>query len=229
MADNFSVMALSMQADLHKINASSQNIANANTPAYKRHVSFSSWLNQSTPYTSTIVDRSHGIMNLTNDPFDIALSGNGYFVVSEDGQDLITRNGSFAVNAEGFLVSSEGLHVQSERGDIFIGDQPLSVNKDGEVLIAGEVSAKFKIVQLSDHAKLIPSGQNTFKLFDQDISQEPSTPYSLHQGYLETSNVDTRLEMLNLVETMRHFELQQKVLRSYNSVIDVGITDLGSF
>lgn len=230
MADKFSVMAASMQADLHKVNVSSQNISNVNTPAYKRQVSFSQWLGDtSQPQTTTLIDKSHGIMTLTNGKYDLAISGAGYFVLNEEGEKLITRHGAFKVDPEGYLVLGQNQRVQGGSGDIFVGNQELRVEKNGDIFLDNEFFTQIEIALLPSAADLIPKSANTY-LHSGHIQNESSEQqYQLHQGYLEKSNVDAKLEMLNLVETMRHFELQQKVLRSYNSMIDVGITDLGSF
>lgn len=230
MADDFSVMATSMQADLHKINAASQNIANVNTPAYKRQVSFSQFLDQGANIvSSTLIDKTNASLKLSKSNYDAAITGNGYFLIEKSGDQVVTRNGQFSVDQEGYLVGVNDYRVQGEQGDIFVGNDVLEINSKGEIHIDNEYIATIRLIHLSPAAKLSPAHLNTFHYSAADIVQPNSSTTLIHQGYLENSNVDAREEMLNLVKTMRHFELQQKVLRSYNSMIDVGISDLGSF
>jgi fagellar hook-basal body proteins len=230
MADDFSVLALSMQADMHKINSSSHNIANVNTPAYKRQVSFSEFLVAGGKLeTSTIIDKSHGSLKLTNSNYDVAISGDGYFLAQKDGFQIITRNGQFSVDPQGFLTSVNGYRVQSLQGDILVGNQTLEINQQGDVLLNKEYAASLNIVYLWPQSKITPIHESAYLFSESNIIPPESNQAVLHQGYLENSNVDAREEMLNLVKTMRHFELQQKVLRSYDSMIDVGISDLGNF
>lgn len=230
MADDFSVMATSMQADLHKINAASQNIANVNTPAYKRQVSFSEFLDQSAQIESTtIIDTSKGSLKLSKGNYDVAITGDGYFLLQNENKQVITRSGQFSVDPEGYLVGANDFRVQGINGDMFIGNEPINISQNGDIKIGNEHLATFRIIHLNQNAKLSPAHLNTYNFSPDSMVQSDTQQTLIHQGYLENSNVDAREEMLSLVKTMRHFELQQKVLRSYNSMIDVGISDLGDF
>lgn len=230
MADDFSVMATSMQADLHRINVASQNIANANTPAYKRQVPFSEFLERSAQIeSSTIIDKTNGSLKLTKGNLNLAITGEGYFLAEKESERVITRSGQFSVDKEGYIVSANNYRVQSLEGDIFVGNDPVQINTKGEISIGGEYISTIRLVYLAPNAELSPAHLSAFHYSPENTVQPHDSKTLIHQGYLENSNVDAREEMLNLVKTMRHFELQQKVLRSYNSMIDVGISDLGNF
>lgn len=225
MADDFSIIAASMQKDLHSVNLSSDNIANINTPGFKRSVSFSDYL--STSQSSTLVDSRNTSLRQTHRDLDFGLTGNAYFVLSSpSGTKVITRDGRFYVDSQGYLSSGE-LRVQGEFGDIFIGDRTLSVTQSGNILV-GDFQDSFKLVSLGNKYNLDKVSANTFG-FSDSLTDAEKGAYSVHQGFVENSNVDAKDEMINMTTSLRHFELQQKVLRNYNSMIDVGISNLGDF
>jgi len=225
MADDFSIIAASMQKDLHSVNLSSDNVANVNTPGFKRSVSFSDYLSTGQP--STVVDSRNASLKQTQRNLDVGLTGDAYFVLSSpSGNKVITRDGRFNVDSQGYL-SIGDLRVQGESGDIFIGDRSVLVDQLGNILI-GELQDSFKLVSLDNKHNLVKVSANTFQ-FSSSLTDSEKGTYSVHQGFLENSNVDAKDEMINMTTSLRHFELQQKVLRNYNSMIEVGISNLGDF
>lgn len=225
MADDFSIIAASMQKDLHSVNLSSDNVANVNTPGFKRSVSFSDYLSSGQPITLT--DSRNASLKQTHRQLDVGLTGNAYFVLSSStGNKEITRDGRFNIDSDGYL-SYGGFRVQGESGDIFVGDRTISISQSGNILI-GELQDSFKLVSFDDEHTLTKVSANTFQ-YSSSLSDSEQGTYTVHQGFLENSNVDAKDEMINMTTSLRHFELQQKVLRNYNSMIEVGISNLGDF
>lgn len=96
------------------------NIANINTTAYKgSDVSFAdTFSGVGTQVSATTTDYSQGALNTTGTPTDLAVSGNGFFMVEDPTtKDMYaTRDGQFTFNSQGYLVNNQGLEVQGLTG-----------------------------------------------------------------------------------------------------------------
>lgn len=130
MGSTFANALSGLTANANAIDVVSGNLANLNTYGYKTEdVSFDDLVNQSlTGFQSTTViggstvsvtsrDFSQGSPTTTNQPYDAAINGNGFFVLSTpSGQQIFTRNGQFQVNSSGELVTQTGNLVQGWNG-----------------------------------------------------------------------------------------------------------------
>lgn len=161
----------------------------------------------------------NGSIERTNNPFDVAIIGRGYFQVRTPRGDRYTRNGQFQVDVEGYLVNSQGFQVLSADGNgVFVGAGASQVNisRDGTVATSEGVVGKIGVFQFQDEQSLKPQGSLLFVATGQPGT--PSTSYSLVQGSLEASNVSLMKEAISLMEIQRLFEQAQKIIDEYEQV-----------
>jgi len=196
------------------------NLANANTTGFKRdfgHILDAEIGSQA----ASQVDLTPGAIVSTGNELDVALNGPGFFVVDTPQGQRYTRAGNFAVNADGQLVTKEGLKVLSSTGSaISVGDGKLAIGDGGVVTVDGNETATLKVVTFNDVSKIEKQGLSLFAWTGnpngiQNVSDPP-----VKGGYLEKSNVNTVNEMVHLVEAYREFESVQKALKTLMTDMD---------
>lgn len=242
--------ATGMQAATTNIDVIANNLANQNTTGYKRkRAEFQDLLyvydkkvgTQSSDAgtirptgiqiglgatTAAVYSISEqGAFEQTNNPLDIAISGRGHFRITlPDGTDAYTRAGSFQVNAEGEIVTSDGYTVSP---GITVPEDSINItiNNSGEVIasIAGQVTpsvlGQFELVRFINESGLESVGQNL--LIETEASGPPTDGIAgqdgfgrITQGWLEGSNVVPVTELTNMIKAQRAFEMNIKVLEA---------------
>jgi len=172
---------------------------------------------------------SQGNMVTTQNPLDLAISGDGYFQIAKgDGSLAYTRDGGFKISATGQLVTSSGALLQPA---ITIPNTASSVTigRDGTVsieLAAGgsQVLGQIQIARFVNPSGLQSLGQNLMK--DTPASGAPQVlapgvagAGSLMQGTLEASNVNVVEEMVNMIETQRAYEINSKAISAVDGML----------
>ena len=167
-----------------------------------------------------------GIIRETKNPLDLAIGGDGFFVISTKGGELYTRAGNFTLSSNGELVTPDGLKVQGRNGNIVIDGENVNIGEDGSVVVDGEEIDKIKIVNFKDKNLLKKMGNNMFKYVGKN---NPVTPkeYTVKQGFLEYPNVNIVKEMVSLLEASRAYETNQKVFKLQDESLSRAITELG--
>jgi flagellar basal-body rod protein FlgF len=100
------------------------------------------------PHVTLQMDFSQGALRETGNRLDFALEGRGLFVVESPAGERYTRQGTFSLNAEGVLVTQNGLPVQGEQGPINVSGKQFEVDATGRVLVDGRVVDRLKIVEV---------------------------------------------------------------------------------
>lgn len=164
-----------------------------------------------------------GPIKYTENPFDLAIDGEGFFAVLTKDGERYTRNGAFTRDSDGFLVDFGGNRVLSTLNKpIQLNGTAFIVLEDGTIMVGNEEIAKLKIVTFENKASLTKIGNSLFK------GERPIPSTSLvKQGYLEMSNVEPTLEMVRMIEVQRLYEANQKVILTYDELISRSINDLG--
>lgn len=221
-------------AEQHEIIA--RNLAHASVPGYRREImvsqTFESALNSEMPPPSgheawgvetmdVVTDFGQGPLQRTEQPLDVAIDGQGFFVVmGPDDTPLYTRNGAFQRNETGELVTAEGLRVQGQNGPITIPpDIPLdriTIGLDGGVRGNKTEFGKLDIVEFVEPQQLRPVGSTMFQA--DDLETQPSTGRVI-QGSRELSNVSAVEELIAMLVGMRHYEASQRALRSISDAV----------
>lgn len=221
--------ASGMNLQLHRQDAIANNLANIDTTGYKRDeaigISFRERLLYAIDrqgiapigYTSPGVQVSEvhtdlrpGSYLVTGNPLDVALSGEGFFLVDGPGGPYLTRSGSFTKDAEGFLVTAEGEYVLGERGIIPLHGGKVDIAEDGTVYVDDLPVERILVVRPEDPAALEKVGHNRFRL--QGGWQRAGMETLVLQGQLERANVNPIQEMVKMIEVTRAYETNQKTI-----------------
>ena len=215
------LVALSRQTTLRRqMDIVANNIANMNTSGYKgermmfvEHLVKSRGgeriLGDKVSYVrdiATMRDLSNGPLEQTGNPLDVALEGEGYFVVQTDTGNNYTRNGRFKLDEGGQLVTSSGDPVLSDGGQPFFltpGDTKISVARDGTVSTQNGVLGKLAVVKFDDEHRLRPGAGG---LYDTEDTGTPVENPMVAQGMLEGSNVQPVIEMSRMIQVHRAYD-----------------------
>ena len=183
---------------------------------------------------SSYTDFSSGEMKKTDNPFDLALSGNGFFCVQTPDGIQYTRRGDFTVNADDVLVTQEGWPVLGQRGEIQAKmakpsdtQHEFSVSEDGYITIDGSQVDRLRIVDFTQSLALEKAGQNYYRGLKPEALEELDEGFTVNQGFLELSNVDTVSMMTEMIEVLRGYESYQKMMRSIDDMDAKLINDVG--
>jgi flagellar basal-body rod protein FlgG len=242
--------ASGMSAQQMNVDNIANNLANANTAGYKsRRAQFQDLMYQTvvqpgsaagqqsvvptglqlglgTKPSSNEVIFTQGNFSETNNPLDVVIQGNGFFQVLRPSGDLAyTRDGSFQLNKDGSLVTSNGDLVQPQI-TIPSNAQSVTIASDGTVsyLQPGQASAQkagqIQIAGFQNPAGLNSLGQNLYQPTDASGTATVANPGgqeglgTLLQGYTEQSNVSIVQEFINLIVAQRAYEANSKVVKA---------------
>ena len=196
------------------------NIANMNTTGYKgermmfvEHLVKSKGgeriLGDKVSYVrdiATMRDLSDGPLEQTGNPLDVAIDGDGYFVVQTDAGNRYTRNGRFQLDEGGQMVTAAGHPVLSDGGQPFFfapGDTRISIGSDGTVSTQNGDVGKLSIVNFENQHQLRPGAGS---LYATEAAPQPVDRPSVVQGMLEGSNVQPVVEMSRMIHVHRTYE-----------------------
>jgi flagellar basal-body rod protein FlgG len=173
---------------------------------------------------------TQGNLTRTENSFDVAVQGRGFFeILLPDGSQAFTRDGSFQINDQGIMVTSEGYQLQPP---ISIPQNALSVSiaRDGTVSASlpgvAQVSQVGNI-QLTDFinpAGLEARGETLFVASGASGPPQPGNPGinglgTLVQGFVESSNVNVVEELVNMIETQRAYEMNSKAISTADQML----------
>lgn len=245
-----------MQEDMSHLDRVAQNMANMATPGYKREVVLARpFVNMVDELSAAadgavgtdaaaslhrplvLVDTKAGSLKATGQPLDMALSGDGFFEVSTAQGTAYTRQGDFAVDAQGRLVTAAGDPVMGKGGEIHLVTRTPVVDVAGNVTepnaptnagvpADGSPVAQLKIVRFSDTRGMTHLGGGLLSAGTDPQAIADATA-RVHQGQLEASNTNTMQEMVQVIQTMRHFESMQKAVQGYDDLLGTAIQKLG--
>lgn len=172
-------------------------------------------------------DWEQGQLEMTENDFDLALKGDGFFSIRTPQGDFYTRNGVFTRNAVGELVTLDGYPVLGLKGPIVVGEKGFAVNSFGEIIQNGEIIDKLALTTFSNPSDIYKKG-NTFYTERTPLKGE-KMPYEgdILQGYKENSNVDAISEMIRLIEMNRNYESNQKVITTIDDLIGKCVNEVG--
>ena len=158
-----------------------------------------------------------GPVENTDRSLDVAITGDGFFnVTGEDGKSYLTRNGSFDLDTEGYLVLPGIGRVMGTNGYIKAMRSDVTIGPDGTVMSAqGTSLGKIKISEPPDYSTL---ARTETGMFTTDAATPDSTNFSLVQKSLEQSNVNTNVEYLNLIAIQRAFQSCSSALSTVDSI-----------
>ena len=223
----------------------SENLASGSVPGFrKQEVSFedvaassANGVNDSANsnfYIPTVVSSTsfqEGQMNPTGDSTDLAIDGKGFFQIQlPGGQTGYTRDGEFQLNAKRQLVTKEGYPVMGDAGPIQFppgGGSEFTVAANGRVTQGGAVVGNLRLMQFSNPGQLTSTSDGYLLANQPGMTPTPADPKTtIRQGYLEGANTSPTNDMSSLINAMRVFEANQKVMQAQDDRMGKVISDL---
>ncbi|RDY28930.1 flagellar basal-body rod protein FlgF [Romboutsia weinsteinii] len=250
-----------MKANQTKMDVVGNNVANVGTTAFKKSSSrFTDSLNQTmihasaptggiggtnpgqigigTKVSGIYKHMGQGSLQPTGRNTDLALDGDGFFVVEKDGETAFTRDGSFSLDEDGTLVTADGYRVTDDAGNIIVIPTEvndggvdkkvisLTVSKDGTISLGLEDGTKVenhatvRVAVFQNSEGLIAQGGNLY--VQSANSGDPiygDAHGSIIQGAIEMSNVDLSEEFTEMIVTTRAFQASSKVITTSDELL----------
>jgi flagellar basal-body rod protein FlgF len=171
-------------------------------------------------------DMRSGTLKPTGQPLDLALTGPGYFELATDRGAIYTRNGRFHLDSRGRVVNADGHALVGKGGEITLTGSDVTIDEAGKVRQSGRLVDQVQVVDFAPGSTVVPRGGGAFEIAGTPRALDESA-LRVRQGHLENSNVDPAHEMVNLMQTMRHFESMQRVAQVYDDMLGAAIRKLG--
>lgn len=222
--DAAAYVTLSRQSGLmQEMRVIANNIANSATTGFRQEgVIFSEYVRAIPDQPSLSMTRSQvrntsqeqGMLTQTNGRFDLAIQGDGYFLIETPAGERLTRAGSFTPNAQGDLVTPEG-HALLDAGGapVFVppdaGD--IGIASDGTISSNGRAMGQIGLFQPIDPLTM---QREDGVMFRAGSGVEPAGTATILQGYLESSNVSAILQVSRMIEVQRAYEAGQNLLNA---------------
>lgn len=239
--ENSLLIALSRQDALQRqMNVIANNIANMNTTAFKgermmfvQHLVANKGSESRTPDSyamvrdlSTVRNTGEGPIQMTSNPLDVAIHGDGYFAVQTADGERYTRNGHFRLDQSGQLVTQEGAPVLSDSGQPFYfapTDGDISIARDGTVSTNNGQIGRLRVVTFDNEndLKIVAGG-----LYSTDAQPKTSDTADVVQGALEGSNVQPIVEMTRMIEVHRAYDNASQMIDKEDQRIRKMISEL---
>ncbi len=233
MLDAITATQLAMEFDQLKLQSISQNVANMNTPGFKRQIVETNGFDELLqPQLNTVIQqmqraqiKTQGTLTQTHQPHDVALTGNSYFQVQGELGLYYTRRGDFQINSHGELCTATGETVLGKGGVIKVDGSDFTIDAQGGLYIDHHKVDQLNVVQFTNPQLLQYVGNS---LYQTDESPNPADGATrVLQGFIEQSNVKSIDEMMDMVKVSRHFEASQRVMRTADSLLASAISQLG--
>ena len=257
MASGIYTAMLGARAQEHALESVNNNHANVNTPGFKRQESMYRAVHTDVNRQSSSAqaeglhrpirylpdDRIAGVMEerfthfdqgplrQTGNALDLALEGEGFFVVQTENGPAYTRNGTFTLATDGTIVSAaNGNPVLDTAGQpVRIADAAaqVSITREGIVQVGEATVGQLAVVRFDDMKLLERRGDSEWQPANPELQATPVESAMVHQGWLESSNVNAVSTMTMMVKTSRLFELNSKMIQSYKQMDQQAAQEVG--
>ena len=224
------------------LNTISNNIANCKTNGYKKQVTLGSTFEEmmlgridhdgiedvGNTYMATVVDEhatlhTQGALDPTGRNLDFAIIGEGFFAVQREGGVEYTRNGSFNIDAEGYLVDAQGSRVLNDVGaDIYIGQSDFNCNSGGYITVGGRTE-RLGVYNFDDYNAITETSDGYYTGNGAALMNNATIRWKT----VESSNVDMAEEMVDAIAAQRNFQSCSQALNMYSEVLDSAVNQLG--
>ncbi|MDI3279769.1 MAG: flagellar basal-body rod protein FlgF [Bacillota bacterium] len=184
------------------------------------------WVGVGAAVQGTATDFTQGQLVVTDNPLDVALVGRGFLVVEERGGLRYTRNGSLALDSEGYLVTSEGARVLGLNGPVAVSGSKIQITAEGEVLVDGAYVDTLQVVDFPEPAGLVKEGDSLYRATAAAGAPQPAEA-EVRQGVLERSNVNSIQEMIDLIAATRAYEANQKMVLTQDQLLGKAVNEVG--
>lgn len=220
--ENSLTIALSRQSVLSRqMDVIATNLANLETAGFKaENMIFTELLEQTAEGevlslvhdVSFVRDLSEGPMVGTQSPLDLAIHGQGYFVVDTPDGERYTRHGVFQLDDGGQIVTTEGHPVLNNGGApivVPLDASRITITRDGTISADAQEIGQIKLVSFESPQALSKIGSGLYEAIGQTPTTDPDS--EVLQGMVENSNVKGVVEMTRMIDTVRSYQAAAKL------------------
>ncbi len=236
--DNASYATLTRQSGLRdEMQVIANNLANVSTGGFRREgVVFSEFVaRHETADTSLsmarahgrIIDRQEGPLRQTSGVLDLALQGEGFFMLQTENGRQLTRAGNFGLNAAGEIVASDGARLLDGGGapiQVPAGAEEIRIASDGTLSVNGTAIADVGVFLPNNPDDLVRAAGVRFA---SEAGAEPVAEPRVAQGFLEGSNVSPIEEIARMIVVQRAYEAGKNLVSSEHERIRDVVKTLG--
>lgn len=254
-----------MVNEMRRLDIMANNLANADTTAYKKEGTTSrtfgdelavrckdtssyglnrpiGGIHYGVHLGQVYTDWDEGSYKVTDNETDFALGGKGFFAISFTDKAgntscKFTRDGSFTVNAQGYLVTKDGDYVLNQNGantanpaaGNYIQLDPnakIVVNSLGDIYQNDQYVTSLGVVDIDNYDFIEKYGENLYNFLPGGNIIQPED-VTVEQGMLESSNVNVVKEMVKMITIQRAYEAGQKVIQTVDSTLDKDVNSVG--
>lgn len=201
------------------------NLANVSTDGFKAERVFARLLDGG-PVIGTHTDGRDGAIRQTGQTTDLAIDGDGFFVVNTTGGERLTRGGSLQIDPAGFLSDQDGNRLLGIKGAIQVGDGKLTIDKQGTIAINGQNVDQLRVETTPPGASLEHEGGTRFVPGATRIAVAPDRR-DVRQGYVEESNADSLGGLVDMISVQRAYAAVEKTIGVLDHVREVATSQLG--
>ena len=177
-------------------------------------------------------DYTQGSFRITDDTYDLALAGSGFFALEyTDSQGetstKYTRAGNFTLTQEGYLVNNDGMYVLDTQNRRIQLDtlKDAAIDSTGSIIQDGRQVARIQVTDFEDYDYLEKFGDTFFQPVEGATPMEGSA--EVKSGVLEMSNMSVISEMVNMIAVTRAYESNQKIMQTYDESLGIAVSQLG--
>lgn len=241
MVNGLYTSSVSMQLLQSKMDNTSNNLANANTTGFKkslmateanitigRNDEYKLHQDEIQKMSVNHVNHEQGPLITTDDPFDLAIEGDGLFELETPTGKKYSRNGAFSVNTQGELVNLNGHPVLSDSGDkINVNGSQFAVSNDGVVTVDGLRQGKISVIQPNEMQDMERIGAALFQLKPGVKPPDEQASGRISQGMLEGSNVNVVDSMVKMITIQAQYDSNSKAIQSIDETLTKAVNDVG--
>ncbi len=240
----------------HRMDTMTNNLANANTVGYKKEGATSQsfdrilavkikdesvglqnvkrlgYNNPGVKIGENYTDFTPGSFRVTDNTYDLAIAGEGFFAIeftnkAGETSTMYTRAGQFTLNREGYLVTEDGDYVLDTLNRRIQLDTLLDskIWNDGTISQNGVNIATIQLADFEDYNYLEKYGETYYRPVEG--ATRINSDAEIKSGYLEMANVQIVSEMVNLISLTRAYESNQKIIQTYDSSLEIAVTQIG--
>ncbi len=229
MDSGFYAACAGLRAQSQALEVAAHNLANLNTPGFRsQQVSFQSLLALLQPAATNVLnqainnygvvegtrlDLSPGNVQITGNPLDLAVEGEGFFAVQTIRGTRYTRGGSFRISTSRELVTAAGDPVLGEAGVIHVPAGAVAISSDGTLSVAGAVAGKIRLAEFAPGTSVTSEGDGLLIA----ANARPARRTVVRQSALESSNVNAIRSMTELIAVERQAEMMQRAMSLFHS------------
>jgi len=201
------------------------NLANVSTRGFKAETTFARTMGNALAVTDTAVNLSAGTLTETHNPLDLAVEGDGFFVIQTPSGERLTRSGSFRLDPERQLVDERGNAALGENGPLVLPLGRVEIDATGLVIVNGKPTQRLRLERVAPGVDLQHEGGTQF-VPDASRQSIPPAQRHVHQGFLEESNVNPMSAMTEMLEVLHRYGAAQKTLSTIDETRGIAVNDL---